>query len=390
MNVPSCYMEEGGYEQARLINPTLADKYLAHTVIGDPEADAVIEELVPVGQKESGRLIQAMMDQDEDALRNAPPLLRDFFSSLASPPDWVRHEDFLPGIRMFHRNSRLVLGAMVGGTLVEGFCTNIAKSFFITGRLRDQGVRRLRQNNRHMVEIFLPGGLDRDGDGWKLSVRIRLIHAMVRRLLNGAADWDGEAWGTPISAAHVGYAITAFSARLLKHLESLGAKFNDDERASFMQVWRYSGHLMGIPDSILFRDEEEALEIFKIGGMCEPPPSFESIALANSLVNSAPLIAGISDPKARRKLANYVFRVSRSLITPPVANALMFPYYPTVGVLWWFRMQDRYDRLMNKLFPNRVQSRNKLIGLLNVSMFDEGGISYRMPDHVYAEESKRW
>ena len=37
----------------------------------------------------------------------------------------------------------------------------------------------------------------------------------------------------------MGYAITAFSARLLKHLESLGAEFNDEERASFMQVWRY-------------------------------------------------------------------------------------------------------------------------------------------------------
>jgi hypothetical protein len=390
MKVPSCYIEDGGYEQAKLINPTLADKYLSHTVVADPVADAVIEELAPLGQRESGRLIQAGMDHDEDAFRNAPPLLRDFFADLESPPDWVSHEDFLPSIRMFHRNSRLVLGAMVGGTLVEGFCTNIAKSFFITGRLRDQGVRRLRQNNRHMVEIFLPGGLDREGDGWKLSVRIRLIHAMVRRLLDASEDWDHESWGTPISAAHVGFAITAFSARLLKHLKSLGANYNDEERASFMQVWRYTGHLMGIPDSILFHDEEEALEIFKIGAMCEPPPDIESIALANSLVNSAPLIAGISNPAARRKLANYVFRVSRALITPSVANDLMYPYYPTVGVLWWFRMQDRYDRIMNKLFPRRVQSRNKLIGLLNVSMFDEGGISYKLPDHVYAEESKKW
>lgn len=390
MKVPSCYVEKGGYEQAKLINPTLADNYLAHTVIADPVADAVIEEMAPLGQRETGRLIQAGMDHDEDALRNAPPLLRDFFAEQESPPDWVSHEDFLPGIRMFHRNSRLVLGAMVGGTLVEGFCTNIAKSFFITGRLRDQGVRRLRQNNRHMVEIFLPGGLDRDGDGWKLSVRIRLIHAMVRRLLDASEDWDQESWGTPISAAHVGFAITAFSARLLKHLKSLGANYNDEERASFMQVWRYTGHLMGIPDSILFHDEEEALEIFRIGALCEPPPDIESIALANSLVNSAPLIAGISNPAARRKLANYVFRVSRALITPSVANDLMYPYYPTVGVLWWFRMQDRYDRIMNKLFPRRIQSRNKLIGLLNVSMFDEGGISYKLPDHVYAEESKKW
>ena len=388
--IPSDYLAEGRYEQARLLNPELADNYVAHSLIGDPEADAVIEELAPLGQRELGRLVQAGMEKDEDALRDAPPLLREFFHGQETPPDWVNEVDFRPGIRMFHRNSRLVLGAMVGGTLVEGFCTNISKSFFITGRLRDQGVRRLKQNNRHMVEIFIPGGLDRDGDGWKLSVRIRLVHAMVRRLLNPSEDWDHEAWGTPISAAHVGFAITAFSARLLRHLKSLGAKFNDEERASFMQVWRYSGHLMGIPDSILYRDEEEALEIFKIGGMCEPPPGIESIALANSLVHSAPLIAGISDVHGRRRLANYVSRVSRALIGSSLADSLMYPYYPTIGVLPWFRLQDRYDRFMSRLFPRRIQKRNKLVGLLNVSIFDDEGITYRLPDHVYAEESAKW
>ena len=201
-----------------------------------------------------GRLIQAAMNQDDAGLRDAPQSLLAFFESCEKQPDWLDFSAFGPGIRMFHRNSKLVLGAMVGGTLVEGFSTNIAKSFFITGRIRDQGVRRLKQNNRHMVEIFIPGGLRRDGDGWKLSVRVRLVHAMVRRLLSESDEWDHESWGTPISSAHVGFAITAFSARLLKHLKSLGAKFNDEERESFMQVWRYSGYLMGIPEAILFRE----------------------------------------------------------------------------------------------------------------------------------------
>ena len=78
----------------------------------------------------------------------------------------------------------MILAAFVAGVLIEGFTTNIAKSFFITGRVRDQGVRRLGQNNRHMLEIFLPGGLCRHGDGWKLSVRIRIVHARIRHLLN--------------------------------------------------------------------------------------------------------------------------------------------------------------------------------------------------------------
>ena len=64
--------------------------------------------------------------------------------------EWLDYAAFAPAVRMFHRNSGVVLAAFVAGVLIEGFTTNIAKSFFITGRVRDQGVRRLGQNNRHM------------------------------------------------------------------------------------------------------------------------------------------------------------------------------------------------------------------------------------------------
>ncbi len=391
MNMPSDY--EAGYAKARAIDPEIASRYVAHATIGDPAADEVTAALSDLGPQESRRITQAAMDaEDPRELRKLPPVVRDFFEEIAVPPDWVDLPAFTPGIRMFHRNSRLVLGAMVGGTLVEGFSTNISKSFFITGRLRDQGVRRLRQNNRHMIEIFLPGGMDRGGDGWKLSVRIRLVHSQVRRLLDGSADWDHEAWGTPISAAHVGYAITAFSARLLMHLRSLGAVFDEEERASFMQVWRYSGHLMGIPETILFRDEQEALRLFEIGTICEPEPSFEAVAMASSLVNSAPLIIGIDQPGERQHLSKYVFTISRALIGKELADQLHYPSSTTFGVLAWFRMQERYHRILYRLFPKRVQesSFSRFTSLLDASGYDEAGISYGLPDHVHAEESTRW
>ena len=391
MTIPTDYLAR--YEAARAANPVLADRYIAHTTIGDPLADAALAALAELDPRESHRLVQAGLENaDPDELAAAPEEVRAFFEDARTVPEWAAQADFQPGIRMFHRNSQLVLGAMVGGTLVEGFATNISKSFFITGRLREHGVRRLQQNNRHMVEIFIPGGLEFGGDGWKLSVRIRLIHAQIRRLLSQSDDWDEEAWGVPISAAHVGFAITAFSARLLKHLKGLGARFNDTERASFMQVWRYTGYLMGIPESILYRDEEEALRIFKIGGLCEPEPDLESVAMANSLVNSSPLIVGISDPDARNNLAGYVYTISRALIGSELADRLKYPASPTRGVLKWFRLQKRYSRFVGWLVPAYAQSKSfdEFTALLEVSAFDDAGISYRLPDHVHDEESSSW
>ena len=333
-----------------------------------------------------------MNNEGEEALRNAPDSLRKLFGEAATPPEWLDYATFAPAVRMFRRNSQVILAAFVTGVLIESFTTNIAKSFFITGRVRDQGTRRLGQNNRHMMEIFLPGGLYRQGDGWKLSVRIRIVHARLRHLLNSSEDWDTEAWGAPISAAHLGYAISAFSARLLKHMKTLGASYNDEEYASFMAVWRYSGHLMGIPETILFHDADDALKLYEIGLMCEPDSPIESVVMAHSLVNSAPLIAGMTEPADRRRLAKYVYRISRKLIGNEAAESLMYPPLSSFGVVGWFRLQQRYGHILSKLFPGRRQNSNftRFTSLLETSLFDEEGIRYTLPDHVYAEESGKW
>ena len=391
MNIPTDYKQ--GYEKAYTAAPDIAANYVKHTLIGDPLGEAMVEDLAKLDTKESTRLIQAAMNsENEEALRDAPASLLEFFRDAETPPEWLDYAAFAPGVRMFYRNASVILAAFVAGVLIEGFTTNIAKSFFITGRVRDQGIRRLGQNNRHMMEIFLPGGLYRHGDGWKLSVRIRIIHAQMRRLLNNSEEWNSEAWGEPISTAHLGYAISAFSARLLLHMKTLGAGYSDEEHKSFMVVWRYTGHLMGIPDTILFRDSKEALKLYDVGLICEPAFQTESIVMAHSLIRSAPLIAGITEPAARRDLAKYVYRISHSLIGRETADSLRYPRLSTFGVVWRFKMQHRFAGLLGKLLRGyrRNTSFGQFTAMVDASQFDQEGIRYTLPDHVYAEESSKF
>ena len=162
--------------------------------------------------------------------------------------------------------------------------------------------------------------------------------------------------------------------------------------ASFMAVWRYSGYLMGIPETILFQDADEALKLYDIGHMCEPDSPTESVVMAHSLVNSAPLIAGVTEPDARRSLARYVYRISRGLIGKETAESLMYPQLSSFGVVGWFKLQQRYGHILSKLTPGRRQDSNftRFTSLLDTSLFDEDGIRYSLPDHVYSEESSRW
>ena len=387
MEVPTDY--RAGYEQARLIDPKTADTDVAHTLIGDPVMDAVVEELADLAPNEVHQFIQAGMDGDRDGMRNAPPLLRDFFLDAPEPdPEWLDHEAFGPGVRAFQRNSVLVLSPLAPGGLIDGFSTLISKSFVQTGRIFDNGVWRLRQNNRHQMEIFWPGGLERYGDGWKLSVRIRFVHAQIRRLLGQTTEWEHDSWGVPLSAAHMGYSIACFAGRTVAHSESLGARYSEEERAGFHQVRRYAGHLMGIPESILFTDESDALRIYRIGSMCEPPPTTEAIIMTNALINSAPLVAGIDDPAERKELVTKViYPVSRGLIGDQLADELNFPPNKLPFALFWFRMDQRLQRLralLTRKTPDTFST------LLVASAYDDAGLRYRLPDHAHAERSSDW
>ena len=389
--VPSDYRES--FKRAYSADPERATNYIVHTMVADPVCDEMMAQLAEVSARDSDRFVTAAIDDPDDpALNDAPPAVCAFVEELETTPDWVDLDSFVGGVRAFHRDSGTCLAAMLGGVLVEGFSTTIAKSFFITGRLRDRGVRRLHQNNRHMIEIFLPSGLETRNDGWRLSVRIRLVHAKVRQLFNTSREWDTGAQGVPVSAAQTGYALTAFSARMLVHMKSLGATYSDEERDSFMAIWRYSGHLMGIPSTILLRDYADALELFRIGGLCEPDPDIESIAMANSLVHSAPLVAGITEPADRRKLAKYIFTVSRAMIGDTLANQLQYPSGHQFGVLRWFRAQRRYHHFMRRRLPRLTRESNfTAFGtLLEVSALEELNIGYKLPDHIYAEESRQW
>ncbi len=332
------------------------------------------------------------MDEDAAGFRDAPAELRRLLEASAEVPDWFDSRAVYPGCRAFHADSDLYVEALVGSSIVRGFTTLISKSFFTTGRLTDHGVRRLRQNIRQLIEIMMPGGLERYGEGWKLSVRIRLIHAQVRGFLRRSDEWDEAEFGVPIHAGHVGLAAANFSARVLEAAMRLGAEPTPEEREAFVQIWRYSGYLMGVPETILFRSEAEALELCRVAFACEPRPEIESLVMGNALVNSSPVVVGIQDPRERQKLADYVYRVSRALIGDELADQLNYPRQSTWGLLFYLRTKRRLGKRVRSLFP-RWEARVKVDrfkALVDNSRLRDPLISYRLPPKLYSDETQTW
>ena len=381
-----------GYERARRLNPELAARYIEHTRKGDALADAAVESMTGMRQERIHRLITAGMEEDEEGFAKAPVELRKLIEYSARVPDWFDSRAVFPGCRAFHADSDLYVQALVGASIVRGFATLISKSFFTTGRLTDHGVRRLRQNIRQLIEIMIPGGLERHGEGWKLSVRIRLIHAQVRRLTRQSPEWDESAEGTPIHLAHVALASANFSAKVIEAAIRLGAEPTEAESEAFVQIWRYTAYLMGVPETILFRSRDEALELWRIGAACEPRPEIESVVQANAVVNSAPVVIGVRRPAERQKLASYVYRVSRALIGDELADQLNYPRQSTWGLLRYLRTKRRLAKRLRGLFPGweaRVKV-DRFTALVANSQLRDPLISYRLPPKLRSDETQTW
>ncbi|MYL05399.1 MAG: DUF2236 domain-containing protein, partial [Gemmatimonadales bacterium] len=179
MRIPSSYAP--GYEAARAIDSRLADDYIRHTTIGDPLADRVVEDLAATCAPGEVHALIASALRDPFRLPDGlPDSLRELVGEVSVVPDWYDPDLAQAATRGFIRNSNIIPAALAGAAIVEGFSTLISKSFRIRGRITQNGVRRLRQNLLHLADQYLPGGMEPGGDGWRLTLRIRLVHAQSR------------------------------------------------------------------------------------------------------------------------------------------------------------------------------------------------------------------
>lgn len=391
MTIPSCY--EAGYEAARARDAGFADAYIRHTTLGDPAADAVVDDLAAMGCEERWHeIIGGAILNHGTPPEGTPESLRSLVAQADVQPDWYDPDFAMLASRAFIRNAEVVLAALSTGAIVEGFSTLISKSFRIRGRVMLNGVRRLKQNLLQLVEQYLPGGVAPGGDGWRLSLRIRLVHAQARKLVRLSREWDEPTHGLPLSAAHMLLGAAAFSGRLMQHVAALGGDFSAEERQAYVHVWRYSALTMGIPPAITFHDEASAVHAFEMGALCEPPPDDDGIIMANSIINSTPLVLGFVEPAARRREAGRFYQMSRELIGDGLADALRYPEPRRIRLLPLLRAKHRVERFGARMLPGwrRVHGLKSFELLMKVSNLHALEHSYGLPTSLHDEDSRAW
>ncbi|MFD6390462.1 DUF2236 domain-containing protein, partial [Nocardia sp. NPDC060259] len=169
-------------------------------LVGDDPMDRLVDWMVTTGTKQMRPLFDRALTHGIAEVPEAPAPLREFFAAVETVPAWVDHDTLVRGAKVMLTGgsdgmyiARDV--AMLGGYQFSGF----NKTLLRTGALEKGSNQRWAETMQWAMDVLSEEGLSPLGLGYQSTIRVRLIHAFVRRHVAAMPDWQADDWGLPIN-----------------------------------------------------------------------------------------------------------------------------------------------------------------------------------------------
>ncbi len=255
----------------------------------DPLADAVAEAIAALPPGRGFQMFSKAASHGIASMKEAPEAFRALFTEVERVPVWVDWPTIDRGGETLFRAGPL--GGLVLGlkSLVLGYASPGGnKPLALSGRLREGAARRLNETARFVQATCARGGMRPFADGYQITLKVRLIHAQVRRMILRGDLWRGDLWGSPINQHDMAATTILFSLAVLEGLRQLGGRVSSDEADAYMHLWRYSGHLIGVDPELSPTSESDASRLADLITATQGRPDDDSRALTQALL-AAPL-----------------------------------------------------------------------------------------------------
>lgn len=308
---------------------------------GDAPVDQVVDWMFEAGMEHARPLFERAVENGLDSIKEAPPPLRDFFGIIERRPDWVDARLLAEGARVLDRGGMEYFFvdrdlALMGGYQASAF----NKTLLLTGALQKGPVRRVAETAQWFMDCTAPGGLERFGIGYKSTLRVRLIHGLVRRHVQRLPQWRLREWGLPVNQIDMAATALAFPMVMLLGGRALGVPLTPRESQAAMHLGRYAAWLMGVEERWLPWTEAEARKLLYELSLSITNPDESSVQLAQALMNE-PLhrpYRRFAWLQARYQRARHL-SVSSLFLTRAARRSLglpttTLPWYPLLRLPW--------------------------------------------------------
>jgi hypothetical protein len=222
-----------------------------------------------------------------EVVPDAPPALRAFFALVDEVPDWVDFDLLEKGAEAFRRFGRsrddvLLQLSLIGGYRFAGPADLLVQTGGLTG---SGAMRRLGETHKWVDAVSAPAGMRRHGQGFQLTIHVRVMHALINHQFTGNGRWDICHYGLPINQTDQATTLGLFSSTVLLGVRALGRIVTTAESRAVMHLWKYVGWLIGVDEDWLF-DTEREQNIFNYHGLlAQADATPAGAALAAALVD---------------------------------------------------------------------------------------------------------
>ena len=253
---------------------------------GDTVMDEFVEWMFNTNPKNGKQKFDQALHHGLHTVKDCPESLSKLFHHLEQTPAWVDAGLIDDAITFIHgtgtyANYVLRDAALMGGYLLSGF----NQALVLTGALNKGAPKRVGETYKWWIDCTEAQGMSRFGPGFKSTVHVRFIHALVRRNLTRGDKWDPDEWGAPLCQVDMAATNLAFCVVFLTGLRAFGIFATAHESKAVMHLWRYVGWLMGVDDQWLVDSERTGAVLLYHTTKTQSPPDWTSkeMGLALSL-----------------------------------------------------------------------------------------------------------
>ncbi|GAB3127943.1 oxygenase MpaB family protein [Tsukamurella serpentis] len=320
-----------------------------HLTVGDEPMDSLVEWIDQDKAARKPQFDRALTDGIA-AVPDAPDELRAFFESVETVPEWVDWEQILLGGRLLRSGGADGFAvardvSLLGGYLFSGFNQTLLR----TGALEKGSNKRFAETSQWALDVIAPDGLRPGGAGYRSTLHVRYIHAMVRRHVMAMPDWDYRRFGLPINQTDMAATLVGALIAPVTSGIGLGMLAAPDEYRAAAHLTRYVGTLMGVHDDFLPRGFRDSLRILLQTSRALSTPDETSRALAQPMADD-PLhwdytrFAGVRRRIARSQhLSIATAFLGRSAVRKLGLPAVL-PWYPALRIPWHL-VESAFDQL---------------------------------------------
>lgn len=231
-------------------------------------------------------------------------------------PHWADPKLMKAGSELFAKHSQTIMSLL--GLLSLPYCytaANGAMVLYLSDRMRNDTTKRLNDTASFVWEVMAPNGFAPGGKAFAEILKVRMVHAAVRRYTIQSGKWDNS-WGLPVNQEDMAGTNLSFSYIVIRGLRMLGFTVNQYDQVAFIHLWSVIGYLSGLNEDIIPESPKAAQILEAMIAKREFRSSAHGAALTRSLTNH---ITAINTTEAT---TNDILGLMRYLLKQPVADML--------------------------------------------------------------------